>query len=126
MRFMDAIARAERQGWSLSQGSGQIVEPRGGVLVAVHGRQWWRVCERRLPANTVQLFVYSRAQDFAADPNLLLYIVKSEDHFSLRTARVVPSVIHAMPYAEPVDGVVLLRDAVTHALLTQEWISAAA
>lgn len=53
-------------------------------------------------------------------PHLLLYIVKSEDHFSFRTARVVPGVTHAIPYAEPVDGVVLLRDAVTHALLTQE------
>jgi hypothetical protein len=126
MRFMEAIARAERQGWSLSHRSGQIVEPSGGVLVAVHSRQWWRVCERHLPASMVKLFVYSRAQDFAADPHLLLYIVRSEDHFSLRTARVVPSVTHAIPYTEPVDGVMLLRDAVTHALLTQERISQAA
>jgi hypothetical protein len=126
MRFMEAIARAERQGWSLSHGSGQIVEPSGGVLVAVHSRQWWRVCERHLPASMVKLFVYSRAQDFAADPHLLLYIVKSEDHFNLRMARVVPGVTHAIPYAEPVDGVVLLRDAVSHALLTQEGISQAA
>lgn len=126
MHFTQVLTSAEKTGWGVSLRSGQLVEPASGYLVPVRRAQWWSVHERRLTDGIVKLYVYSRAQQFTADPQLMLHIRRVGDYYQLATAVLVPWLHVAFSIAYLEDGGDVVYDAASHAALTRDNLQTAA